>query len=109
MLMLSPNKSRVTTIIASIKRKKGMPGERESQMEGPDQYEEQRGVPSDSAAAKEATMDSFIIAMEKKNSRAMARALEQFLELCHESYESDQERDEEGESSNRDSSYDEYR
>lgn len=88
MIMMNPNKGRVTTIVASIKAKRGLGGEASS---APDQaYEEYKEKPeSDTMAAKMAAMDSFLVASEKKDSRAMVRALTTFLELC-EGYEEEE-------------------
>jgi hypothetical protein len=90
MIMMNPNKDRVTTIVASIQKdKNGNPSGRE-------ELKEERGTVTDAMAAKEAAMDSFLVAVDKKDSRGMVRAMKTFLELCE--YEGDGE-EEKGENS----------
>jgi hypothetical protein len=92
MIMMNPNKGRVTTIVASIKQKKGF-GQKPSH-DGPEDQprEEYKEAPTtDTMAAKMAAMDSFLVASDKKDSRGMVRALTTFMEICQGYAEDDEE------------------
>lgn len=77
MIMMNPNKDRVTTIVASIGRDKNgnADGREEFKREDP-------GNVTDAMAAKEAAMDSLLVAIDKKDSRGMVRAMKTFMDLC---------------------------
>ena len=80
MLMQHPNKGRVTTIIASIKKQKGMG---QSEDGGQEQYREQKGPSSENGRAKEGAMEGFLSASQKNDPRGMVRALQTFFDLCY--------------------------
>jgi hypothetical protein len=81
MIMLNPNKGRVTTIVASIMKKKGVGGQNGNEPAG-EMYEEEERPESDAMAAKMAAMDSLAVAMEKRDAKGMVRAMQTFLEVC---------------------------
>lgn len=81
MLMQHPNKSRTSIIVESIKKKKSAPMGEETGGGG-EEYREQKGPQTDTGAAKESAMGSFLAAVEKKDPRGMMRSLQTFYDLC---------------------------
>lgn len=87
---MNPNKGRVTTIVASIKKQRGMGGSESPSDQPREELKEREEPETDTMAAKMAAMDSLAVALEKRDSKGMVRAMKTFLELCQ-GYDEDEE------------------